>query len=83
MIVNWIDYLRQHLQAFKLFCFGLVIAIVLWSVIAVPTEHAEEWFERIPAFWSIFAFLSIVVLIYFGTWLGKSGIWTREDYYDN
>ncbi len=83
MIVNFIDYLRQHIQAFKLFCFGGVAAIILWSVIAVHTHDAELWFEKIPGFWSVFGLVSIIVLIYFGTWLGKSGIMTREDYYDN
>jgi len=38
---------------------------------------------HIPGFWSIFGVLSCFVLIYFARWFGKSGIMTREDYYDN
>jgi 4-hydroxybenzoate polyprenyltransferase len=83
MIVNLIDYLKERLQAVKQVCYGIIAVIFLWSAIAVDTHHAHTWIEKIPGFWSLFGLISCVVLIFFATWFGRSGIQTREDYYDN
>ncbi len=83
MIVQLIDFLRARLQGLSYFFFGAIAAIVVWSL-TVDLHHAHTWAEKvIPAFWGIFAFLSAVVIIFFSRWLGRSGIKTREDYYDN
>ena len=84
MIITLIDFLKARLQAVKIaFYIGTAIMLV-WSVVAVDTHHAHTWMEaHLPAFWSIFTLLACVVLIYFSRWFGKSGISTREDYYDN
>jgi hypothetical protein len=37
----------------------------------------------IPGFWSLFGLGSCAVVIMVARLLGKSGIMTREDYYDN
>lgn len=83
MIVNLIDYLKDRQQAVKYCCYGGIMAIILWSVISVDTHHAHTWIEKLPGFWSLFGLVSCVVLIFFASWFGKSGIMTREDYYDN
>ena len=84
MIITLIDFLKARLQAVKsTFYIGIAIMLV-WSVVAVDTHHAHTWMEaHLPAFWSIFTLLACVILIYFSRWFGKSGISTREDYYDN
>ncbi len=83
MIVNLIDYLKEHAQTVKQTCYACMALIVIWSAIAVDTHHAHTWAEKIPGFWSIFGLISCVVLIFVASWFGKSGIQTREDYYDN
>jgi hypothetical protein len=84
MIVNLIDYLKERLQTVK--ALGAIAAAVMliWTVVGVDTHHAHTWMEaHIPGFWAIFTLLSCVVLVSFVRWLGKSGIMTREDYYDD
>ncbi|TKB23620.1 hypothetical protein FCL47_21475 [Desulfopila sp. IMCC35006] len=84
MIITFIDFLKARLQAVKIGCYIGIAVMLVWSVVAVDTHHAHTWMEaHIPGFWSIFTLLSCVVLIYFARWFGKSGIMTREDYYDN
>ncbi|MBM9603400.1 hypothetical protein [Desulfopila inferna] len=83
MIVQLIDYLRNRLQGLTYFFFGGIGAIVVWSL-TVDLHHAHTWAEKaIPAFWGLFAFISVIVIIYFARWFGRGGITIREDYYDN
>jgi len=82
MIVQLIDYLKARLRLVKLYCYIGIGIIVIWSLM-VDTHHAHTWVEKVvPVFWGIFGFLASVVIIFFAYWLGKSGIKTREDYYD-
>jgi hypothetical protein len=84
MIVDFIDFLKERLQTVKICCYILTAAMLIWTVVGVDTHHAHTWLEaHIPGFWSLFALLSCVVLIFFARWFGRSGIITREDYYDN
>ena len=84
MIITLIDFLKARLQAVKIGGYISIAIMLVWSVVAVDTHHAHTWMEaHIPGFWSIFTLLSCVVLIYFARWFGRSGIMTREDYYDN
>ncbi len=84
MIINSIDYLKERLQNTRIFFYIGVAIMLVWTVVGVDSHHAHTWLEaHIPCFWSIFGLLSCIVLIYFTRWFGKSGIMTREDYYDN
>ena len=83
MIVHLIEYLKDRLPALRAFCYGGIAVIILASLILVDTHHAHTWAEKhIPGFWAIFGLVSAVVLVFIATWLGRSGIQTREDYYD-
>ena len=83
MIVQFIDFLRKHLETVTYFFFGGIAAVVIWSL-TVDLHHAHTWFEKhIWAFWGIFGILSSMVIIFFSRWFGRGGIKTREDYYDN
>lgn len=83
MIVQFIDYLRNRLQAVTYFFFLGIVAIVIWSV-TVDLHHAHTWAEKhIPVFWGIFGILSAIAIIFFSRWLGRAGIEAKEDYYDN
>jgi len=84
MIVNLIDYLKERLQTVKICCYIATAVMLVWTFVGVDTHHAHTWMEaHIPGFWSIFVVLCCIVLVYFAGWFGKSGIMTREDYYDN
>ena len=84
MIVQFIDFLKDRLQTVRVLFYILIAVMLVWTVLGVDTHHAHTWMEaHIPGFWSIFTILSCFVLIYFARWFGKSGIMTREDYYDN
>ena len=84
MIIDRIDYLKERLQTTKTFFYICIAVMLVWSVVGVDKHHAHTWMEaHIPGFWSLFGLLSCVVLIYFAGWFGKSGVMTREDYYDN
>ena len=83
MIINLIDYLRDRLQYVTYSCYVAMAFIVLWSL-SVDTSHAHTWAEKmIPGFWSLFGLCSCAIVIMVARWYGKSGIQTREDYYDN
>ena len=83
MITQTIDVLKQRGRAVKYICFGIIAAIFSWSALFVDSHHAHTWLEKIPGFWSIFGFISCIVLIFAASWIGKSGLTTREDYYDS
>lgn len=82
MIVDLIEYLKERPHGIRQVGIGLILLILVWSIIFVDTHHAHTWLEKIPGFWSFFGLISCVVLIYIANWFGKSGIMTREDYYD-
>lgn len=83
MIVNLIDYLKARLSAVRIFCYVGIAVIIIGSLILVDTHHAHTWAEKhIPGFWALFGLISTIVLIFVAGWLGRSGIQTREDYYD-
>jgi len=82
MIVRFIDFLRARLSLVIKICCAVLALVALWDAFLVDKEEAEFWFEKLPAFWSLFGFLSCVVIILFSKWFGHRGIMTREDYYD-
>jgi hypothetical protein len=45
-------------------------------------HHAEFWFELIPAWSSLYGFVSCVTIIVVSKSLGKVWLMRREDYYD-
>ncbi len=84
MIINIIDYLKERPVAVKFSCYISVAIMLVWSIAGVDKHHAHTWAEMyIPGFWSLFGLAACIVLIFFARWFGKSGIMTREDYYDN
>jgi len=84
MIIKIVDYLKERPVAVKYSCYIATAIMLVWSIAVVDKHHAHTWMEmNIPGFWSLFGLAACVVLIYFARWFGKSGIMTREDYYDN
>lgn len=82
MIVKFIDFFRDRLKATIRCCYG-VLALLVFMDIFVDKSHAHTWPEKIPGFWSVFGFITCVLIIVISKWYGHLGIMTREDYYDN
>ncbi len=83
MIVKLIDFFRDRLKLVIRLCYVGLGLLVLWDALLVHKEHAHTWAEmNIPGFWSIFGFISCVLIIIVSKWFGHLGIMTREDYYD-
>ena len=84
-LVRLIDFLRDRLQT--VVRTGLVVLVVLVVLDAVPAivdkEHAHTAMEHVPAFWTVFGLLGCLLLVVFAKSLGRVGISTREDYYDD
>ncbi len=83
MIIDLIEYIKEHRSKVQVTCCIVGAVLLVWSFTAVDTSHAHTWAEKyIPGFWSLFGFISCIVLIFFTKWFGNSGVQTREDYYD-
>jgi hypothetical protein len=83
-LVRLIDFLRDRLPT--VMRAGLAVLVVLVVLDAVPAvvdkEHAHTALEHVPAFWTAFGLLGCLLLVVLAKILGRLGISTREDYYD-
>ena len=69
----------------KRLCYVALAAIALIEVAAprlFHAEHAEFWFEDLPAWESIYGLISCVVIIIGSKLLGKLWLMRPERYYD-
>ena len=84
-LARLIDFLRDHLQI--VVRTGLAVLVVLVVLDAIPAvvdkAHAHTAMEHIPAFWTVFGLLGCLLLVVLAKTLGRLGISTREDYYDD
>jgi hypothetical protein len=82
-MIRLIGYLKQEQQTGRYLFYGTIAGVLLLSLL-VDTSHAHTWMEKyIPGFWSIFAIVSCIVLIFFARWLASAGIEREEGYYDD
>ncbi len=82
MIVKMIDYLRDRLRLVIRLCYGVLALLVLYDALILDKSYAHTAAEKLPGFWSIFGFISCVLIIIVSKWYGHLGIMAREDYYD-
>ncbi len=67
------------------FTIGLV-AVVVIEVVAPRVFHGAHHhfgFERIPAWGSLYGFLSCIAIIVVSKFIGKAWLMRREDHYDS
>jgi hypothetical protein len=66
--------------------FYVALAVIAIAEFALPRllhdEHAEFWFEDLPAWESVYGLISCVAIIVVSKMLGKFWLMRREDYYD-
>ncbi len=78
-----IDYLRDRLDTVVKTCYGILAAVLAFSLY-VDTSHAHSWVEQnVPFFWSLFGFGAAAIIIGVAYWYGHSGIMARKDFYDD
>ena len=82
MIIELIDYAKKYQIALKRWCYGGLVAVIIWSIIVIDTHHVHTWLEKIPGFWSLFTLIAIFLLVCIARWFAKSGIEVHEEYYD-
>lgn len=81
-MITLIDYLQARLKVVIWTCYGILVFIAVFAAM-VDRSHAHSWVEKnIPFFWSIFGLVAAAAIIGIARWYGRSGIQTREDYYD-
>ena len=84
-LARLIDFLRDRLRT--VVRAGLAVLVVLVVLDAIPAvvdkEHAHTAMEHVPGFWTVFGLLGCLLLVVFAKILGRLGISTREDYYDD
>ncbi|MFO7761393.1 MAG: hypothetical protein ACQES8_01505 [Thermodesulfobacteriota bacterium] len=83
MIVSIIETLRNNLKLTAVLAVAIIIGLAVWGAFFVDMHHAHTEAEHLPFFWALFGLLGGALLILVATLLGKLGIMTREDYYDD
>jgi hypothetical protein len=83
-LLRLIDFLRDHRKT--VVRVGLAALAVLVVADAVPAlvdkDHAHTVAEHLVAFWAAFGLLGCLLLVIGAKTLGRLGVSTREDYYD-
>ncbi len=84
-IVDILEALNRHWKLLlRLFIVVLVLLVIIDAIPAlVDKDLAYTALDRIPGFWSVFGFFGCIFFIFFSKFLGRIGIWQREDYYDD
>ena len=83
-LLRLINFLRDRLQTVVRVGLAILAALVVADVIPglVNKEHAHTAAEHVSGFWAAFGLLGCLVLVVISKTLGRLGISTREDYYD-
>jgi hypothetical protein len=84
-LVQIIDFLRDRWPLLvKIFMVILALLVIADAIpFIVDKEKAHTAAERIPGFWSVFGFISCVIIIYVSKIFGGLGIMRIEDYYND
>lgn len=81
-MISFIEFFRERLKITIVACLIIIGAVALWGSFMIDLSHAHTKMEKIPFFWSIFGVIGGALLILVSRFLGRLGIMTREDYYD-
>lgn len=68
----------------KIFYISLILMALIEVAIVYVLHlgHGHFWFEEIPAFGSIYGFISCALIIIISKFLGHHWLMKKEDYYD-
>ena len=74
-----------RLAGIKRWCYRglIVVAVAEFILPLIFGHHPHFWFERIPAWGSLYGLLSCIVIIVVSKFLGKVWLMRKEDYYES
>ena len=78
-LIDIIDKLRMKIV--KKIAYGILVLLILVDFI-IPRHEIHFFGDRIPGFWSLFGFISCVLIIVVSKWIGHHWLVRDEDYYD-
>ncbi|HUL54629.1 MAG TPA: hypothetical protein VLT83_14595 [Opitutaceae bacterium] len=83
-LLRLIDLLRERLPMVVRVGLAVLAALILADVVPglVHKEHAHTVAEHVSGFWAAFGLIGCLALVVIAKTLGRLGVSTREDYYD-
>ena len=78
-LIDIIEKLRT--KTVKKFAYGNLVLLVAADFI-IPRHEIHFFGDKIPGFWSLYGFISCVLIIVVSKWLGQHWLVRDEDYYD-
>ena len=78
-LIDMIDKLSTKIV--KKIAYGMLVLLILEDFI-IPRHEIHFFGDKIPGFWSLFGFISCVLIIVVSKWIGHHWLVRDEDYYD-
>lgn len=82
-LASLLRYLKGKTRTLIRLSYLVLGLLFVYDALFLDKTHAHIRIVHIPGFWSIFGFVACVLIILVSKSYGKTGITTREDYYDN
>ena len=80
--MNLIDIIdKLSTKIVKKIAYGILVLLILADFI-IPRHEIHFFGDKIPGFWSLFGFISCVLIIVVSKWIGHHWLVRDEDYYD-
>ncbi len=78
-LIDIIEKLRK--KTVKKFAYIILVLLIAADFI-IPRHEIHFFGDKIPGFWSLYGFISCVLIIVVSKWLGQHWLVRDEDYYD-
>ena len=80
--MNLIDITEKlRTKTVKKLAYSILVLLVAADFI-IPRHEIHFFGDKVPGFWSLFGFISCVLIIVVSKWLGYHWLMRDEDYYD-
>ena len=80
--MNLIDIIEKlRTKTVKKLAYGILVLLIVADFI-IPRHEIHFFGDKVPGFWSLFGFISCVLIIVVSKWLGHHWLMRDEDYYD-
>ena len=80
--MSLIDIIEKfRTKTVKKLAYGILVLLVAADFI-IPRHEIHFFGDKIPGFWSLYGFISCVLIIVVSKWLGQHWLVRDEDYYD-
>ena len=80
--MNLIDIIdKLSTKIVKKIAYGMLVLLILVDFI-IPRHEIHFFGDKIPGFWSLFGFISCVLIIVVSKWIGHYWLVRDENYYD-